>query len=81
MRETPHITHVPSAEELPEIGGAPQISTPVIQMQDLEHQPAPETRVNNKGVKISSRTEAQDDENALQALEQIERSLCGQLPG
>lgn len=35
----------------------PKIETPVIQIQDLEHQPGPDTRVNTKGVKISAPTE------------------------
>jgi hypothetical protein len=29
-----------------------KIEKPKVQMQDLEHQPAPETRVSNKGVKV-----------------------------
>ena len=65
-----------------------QIDTPVIDMQDLEHQPGLDTRVSNKGVKIMPKMDsgderdlAKEDEDALLALEQIEKSLRGQLPG
>ena len=30
----------------------PAIETPVIDMQDLEHQPSSDTRVNTKGIKV-----------------------------
>ena len=67
MRETPHITHIPSADSLPDLGGAPEIRTPVI-----------DTRIGNG---LKSKPLRSDDEDAIQALEQIERSLRGQLPG
>jgi hypothetical protein len=66
----------------------PQIDTPVIDMQDLEHNPGPQTRVPNKGVKVEPRMDgdderdlAKEDEAALKALEEIEKSLHGQPPG
>jgi hypothetical protein len=66
----------------------PEINTPVIDMQDLAHKPGPQTRVSNKGVRIPPpldsddlRDFAQEDEDALVALEQIEKALRGQLPG
>jgi hypothetical protein len=31
----------------------PEIETPVIRIQDLEHQPNADTRVNTKGMKVS----------------------------
>ncbi len=65
-----------------------QIDTPVIDIQDLEHNPGPDTRVPNKGVKIEPRMDGVDerdfvkeDEAALEALAQLEKSLRGQLPG
>jgi hypothetical protein len=65
-----------------------QITTPVIDIQDLEHQANVDTRVSNKGVRVEPRIDsdderdlAKDEEDALLALEQIEKSLNGQLPG
>jgi hypothetical protein len=67
----------------------PQINTPVIDVQAVEHHPPePGTHVTKKGAKITplldsedTRDFAQEDEDALVALEQIEKSLRGQLPG
>ena len=67
--------------ELPDIEHIPEIETPVIQTQDLEYHPEPQARVSNKGVKITPRMDAQDDEDAIVALEQIEKALRGHLPG
>jgi hypothetical protein len=79
---------VPEPDERAVPTQAPKLETPVIQMQDLAHQPRSETRVNNKGVKITppldsgdERDFAREDEDAIRALEQIEKSLRGQLPG
>ena len=73
-----------------------QITTPVIDIQDLEHDARPATRVSNKGVRIEPRLDARIEprmdsfderdhgreiEEALLALERIERSLRGTLPG
>lgn len=65
-----------------------QINTPVIDIQDLEHNVGANTRVSNKGVRVEPRMDSDDqrdlekeDEDALLALEQIEKSLSGQLPG
>ena len=64
------------------------IETPVIDIQDLEHKPGPQTRVPNKGVKIEptidsidERDFAREDEAALKALEEFEKSLREQPPG
>ena len=64
------------------------IETPVIDIQDLEHKPGPDTRVPNKGVKIEPRLDAADardiarkDEDVLEALEELEKSIRQQLPG
>jgi len=65
-----------------------QIDTPIIDIQDLEHNPGPHTRMPNKGVRIEPRMDSVDerdfvkeDEAALEALAQLEKSLRGQLPG
>jgi hypothetical protein len=64
------------------------IETPVIDIQDLEHKPGPRTRISNKGVKIEptidsidERDFAREDEAALKALEEFEKSLREQPPG
>ena len=68
-----------------------QITAPVIDIQDLEHHATVDTRVSNKGVRVEPRINSDDErdlakeekeeEDALLALEQIEKSLSGQLPG
>lgn len=77
MRERPHPTRIPSVDPLP--GHTPQISTPVID---------PERRLPDVSVKITPRLDnedqrdfAKEDEDALAALEQIERAMRGQMPG
>lgn len=51
----------------------PQIDTPVIDMQDLEHQPALETRVNNAGIEVLPQIDlSKDDQKAREAIEAIE---------
>ena len=68
------------------------IETPVIDIQDLEHKPGPKTRVPNKGVKIEPRVDpridsmdvrdlAKEDEAALEALEELEKTIKRQAPG
>ena len=88
MAEKPQPDPVPTDDPPPHPAEPLQIDTPVIQMQDLEHKPSASTRVSNKGVKIEPRMDgtevhdfAKEDEDALLALEQIEKSLRGQLPG
>ena len=63
------------------------IETPVIDIQDLEHNPSPQTRVSNKGVKVEPRIDTEDmrdlakeDEDALVALEEFEKQLKIRLP-
>lgn len=65
-----------------------QIDTPIIDIRVLEHNPGPHTRVPNKGVRIEPRMDdiderdfVKEDEAALEALAQLEKSLRGQLPG
>jgi hypothetical protein len=88
MAEKPQPDPVPVDDPPPHPAEPLQIDTPVIDMQDLEHKPGSDTRVPNKGVRIEPRLNpddtrdlARDDEEALVALEQIERALHGQLPG
>jgi hypothetical protein len=88
MAEKPQPDPVPTDDPPPHPAEPLQIDTPVIDMQDLEHKPTPATRVSNKGVKIMPKLDSTDerdfekeDEDALLALEQIEKSLRGQLPG
>jgi hypothetical protein len=88
MKEKPQPDPAPEDEPPPHPAEPLQIDTPVIDIQDLEHNAGPATRVSNKGVKIEPRMDsddthdqAQEDEQALLALEQIEKSLHGQLPG
>ena len=88
MAETPQINHLPEdeADALPV--EAPKVETPVIQSQDLEHQPRPETRTSNKGVIVTphldeedTRDFAREDEDALRAMEDLEKQYREQLPG
>jgi hypothetical protein len=88
MSEKPQPDPVPADEPPPHPAEPVQIDTPVIDIQDLEHNPGPDTRVSNKGVRIEPKMDyaelkdvAPDDEEALVALERIEKSLAGQLPG
>jgi hypothetical protein len=54
----------------------PQIDTPVIDMQDLEHQPRGETRVNDAGVHVMPQINlAKEDEKARRAIEEFEQTL------
>jgi hypothetical protein len=88
------MTEKPNPDRLPDIESPalpvepPQIDTPVVDIQDLEHNAGPDTRVSNKGVRIEPRLDdidvrdlEKEDEDAMVALEQIEKSLRGQLPG
>jgi hypothetical protein len=92
MPDTPQIDHIPETvpeDESPALPvDPPKLETPVIQSQDLEHQQRPETRVSNKGVKITPRLDekdqrdfAREDEAAIDAMEDIEKQYRKQLPG
>jgi hypothetical protein len=67
----------------------PEIETPVIRSQDLEHNAGPDTRVNNSGVKIQPSEEqrrkdqaqfAEEDQKAREAVAEFERSLANLPP-
>jgi len=88
MTEKPQPDPAPIDDPPPHPAEPLQITTPLIDIQDLEHKPSPTTRVPNKGVKVIPRMDSDDqrdfakeDEDALLALEQIEKSLRGQLHG
>jgi hypothetical protein len=86
--ERPQPDPVPVEDPPPHPAEPLQITTPVIDIQDLEHKAGPDTRVSNKGVRVEPRMDsselrdfAREDEDAMLALEQIEKSIRGQLPG
>ena len=54
----------------------PDIETPVIHIQDLEHNPQPDTRVNNSGVKVKPPTLTDEDERVLEALAEFEKEYA-----
>jgi predicted component of type VI protein secretion system len=69
----------------------PKIETPVIQIQDLEHQPGADTRVNTKGMKINPPSGAlprleidtleHEDEKAREAIAELEEQYKKLPPG
>ena len=71
------------AEELP------HIETPVIHMEDLEHKPGPDTRVDNSGVPVHSTSlsskelaeYSRQDQRARKAVEELEESIKNLPPG
>jgi len=88
MAEKPQPDPVPADEPPPHPAEPLQIDTPVIDIQDLEHKPGPDTRVSNKGVRVEPRIDstdvrdfARDDEDALDAIEKLEKSLARQMHG
>jgi hypothetical protein len=88
MPEKPQPDPVPDEEKPPHPAEPLQIDTPVIDIQDLEHKPGPDTRVSNKGVKIEPKIDSADERDlakedawAIAALEEFEKSLRQQLPG
>lgn len=62
-------------KRLPKITDLPSIETPVVDIQDLEHQPGPDTRVNNSGV-----TALPKERKAREAIEKLEQALREQFP-
>jgi hypothetical protein len=80
-------------EPLPHPTEPLQIETPVINMQDLEYVATAHTRVSNKGVRVEPRIGdepriddhgrdlAREDEAAIEALEEFEKSMKKLPPG
>ena len=75
----------------------PEIETPSIDIQDLEHNAAPGTRVNNKGVKVEPRVDElpnvdeppvidellleEEDEKGREEIAKFEESIARLPPG
>jgi hypothetical protein len=63
-------------KRLPPIELVPDIETPVIDIQDLEHSPGPATRVNDAGIEVLPQLDlAKDDNRVLEAIEELEKSI------
>jgi hypothetical protein len=68
----------------------PAIKTPVIDIQDVERKPGPDTRVNNAGVKVHPQSDearrkkesesAKEDAEAREAVAELERLIENQPP-
>jgi hypothetical protein len=88
MAQQPQPVPTPDPVEPPPHPAEPlQIETPVINMQDLEYVANSRTRVSNKGVRIEPTIDSEDrrdlareDEAAIEALEELEKSLRNQPP-
>lgn len=88
MVEEPQPDPVPAEEPPPHPAEPLQISTPIIDIRDPGHKPGSHMGVSNKGHKTIPRMDSSDerdlakeDEDALVALEKLEKSMRGQLPG
>ena len=80
MTQRPQPDPVPVEEPPPHPAEPLQIDTPVIDIQDLEHNPGPHTRVSNKGVKIEptmDRTDQQDVAMGDEDVQQFEKRPPG----
>jgi len=68
IRKAPPLVRDPADE--------PQIDTPVIDIQDLEHQPGSHSRMNSAGVEVLPQMNlSRENENASSAIEALERLL------
>ena len=63
MTQRPQPDPVPVEEPPPHPTEPLQIETPVIDIQDLEHNPSPHTRMSNKGVKIEPTMDRADHQD------------------
>ena len=54
----------------------PDIETPVINIQDLEHNPQPDTRVSKSGVKVRPRMLPDDDQEVREAIAAFEKEYA-----
>lgn len=67
---------------LPPIDTLPEIETPVVDIQDLEHKPGPDTRVNNSGISALPKVDlSKEDKRIQQAIDDFEQALKDQPPG
>ena len=54
----------------------PEINTPVVDIQDLEHKPGPDTRVDNAGIPVLPGVDlAKEEKKMRQAIEEFEQSI------
>ena len=88
MPEKPQPDRFPEDDPPPHPAEPLQIDTPVIDMQDLEHHATAQTRVSNKGVRVEPTIDslelhefANEYAQALDDIENFEKSLSSQLPG
>ena len=58
------------------VADLPDIETPVIHIQDLEHNPQPATRVNNSGMKVRKPMLADDDQEVREAIAEFEKEYA-----
>jgi hypothetical protein len=66
----------------PPIDTLPEIETPVVDIQDLEHKPGPDTRVNNSGISALPKVDLSREEKKMkEAIEEFEQALKDQPPG
>jgi hypothetical protein len=66
----------------PPIETLPEIETPVVDIQDLEHKPGPDTRVNNSGITALPKLDLSREEKKMkEAIEEFEQALKGLPPG
>ena len=74
IRKSPPLTRDPA--------DAPQIETPVIQIQDLEYQPGPGTRMNDSGVRVLPQIDlSKEDDKAREAVAKLEEQYAKLPPG
>ena len=69
-------------KRLPPIEVMPDVTTPVIDIQDLEHNPGPDTRVDNAGVSALPDLDlAKEEGKVRKAIEEFEESVKELPPG
>lgn len=65
----------------PPIDTLPEIETPVVDIQDLEHKPGPDTRVNNSGITALPKLDlSREERKTKEAIEELEQALRDQPP-
>jgi hypothetical protein len=68
IRKSPPLMRDPADE--------PRIETPVIQIQDLEYQPGPDTRMNDSGVRVLPQIDlSKEDDEAREAIAKLEEQF------
>jgi hypothetical protein len=60
----------------------PKIETPIVDIQDLEHKPGPDTRIDNAGIPVLPGLDlAKEERKMRQAIEEFEQAIKEQSPG